>query len=246
MVTFERCRRLVGNDQVGLVEEGDGDGDALAHAARQLVRISLQPALGCGHADLHKRLARERQGRSAIDGAVGLDRLDHLGVDPQYRVEGHHRVLEDHGDAVASERAHALGARLCQVLALEAHDAGDDAARGIDKADDREARDGLAAARLSDQTQHLARGDLQAHPVHRLDDAALGEEVRSEVFDLQGPWREYAPLRVIGLGPCAGNLAEGARHRRSLGFRASRSWSPTRLMLTIAISSARPGKKLIQ
>ena len=41
----ERRGRLVGDDQLGLVEEGDGDRHALAHAAGQLVRIGLEPPL---------------------------------------------------------------------------------------------------------------------------------------------------------------------------------------------------------
>ena len=35
----ERRGRLVSDDQLGLERDGDGDEDALAHAARQLVRI---------------------------------------------------------------------------------------------------------------------------------------------------------------------------------------------------------------
>jgi hypothetical protein len=42
--------------------------------------------------------------------------------------------------------------------------------------------------------------------------------------------------------PCGAHRA----HRCSLGLSTSRSWSATRLMLTIVQSSAMPGKKLIQ
>ena len=50
----------------------------------------------------------------------------------------------------------------------------------------------------------------------------LREEVRLQVFDRQN------------------------RHFFSLGFSTSRNWSPTRLIETIVIRSAIPGKKLIQ
>jgi hypothetical protein len=36
---------------------------------------------------------------------MGVDGLDHLGVDAQHRVQRHHRVLEDHGDPRAAQAA---------------------------------------------------------------------------------------------------------------------------------------------
>ncbi len=54
----ERGRRLVGDDEVGIVEQRDGDRDALAHAAGELMRIRLEALVGRRNADLHQRLAR--------------------------------------------------------------------------------------------------------------------------------------------------------------------------------------------
>ena len=48
----ERGRGLVGEQQRGAAGERDGDGDALAHAARQLVRVLVEPAPGLGDADV--------------------------------------------------------------------------------------------------------------------------------------------------------------------------------------------------
>ena len=52
----ERCRRLVGDQQLGIAGEADRDHHALAHAARELMRILLQPALGIGDADQRQQL----------------------------------------------------------------------------------------------------------------------------------------------------------------------------------------------
>ena len=52
----ERRGRFVADDQLRMVEEGDGDGHALAHATRQFVRIGVEPALRVGNADLGQRL----------------------------------------------------------------------------------------------------------------------------------------------------------------------------------------------
>ena len=54
----ERRGRLVGDQQVGLGHQHHGDHDALAHAARDLVRIELVDALGI--ADLHRLQHGER------------------------------------------------------------------------------------------------------------------------------------------------------------------------------------------
>ena len=55
----ERGHRLVGDQQLGLQRERDGDGDALAHAAGELVRIVGQPPLV--EADHVEQLDRARR-----------------------------------------------------------------------------------------------------------------------------------------------------------------------------------------
>ena len=61
----ERGRRLVGDQQIRLVGERHGDHDALALAARQLMRIGVEPLLGIANADLVQQLddARARSPR---------------------------------------------------------------------------------------------------------------------------------------------------------------------------------------
>ena len=43
---------------------------------------------------------------------VRRQRLDHLRVDPQDRIQRHHRILEDHRDPVAADRAQSAGTAL--------------------------------------------------------------------------------------------------------------------------------------
>jgi hypothetical protein len=54
----ERRRGLVGEEQLGAARQGDGDHDPLAHAARHLVGVHAQAALGLG--DAHRGEQRER------------------------------------------------------------------------------------------------------------------------------------------------------------------------------------------
>ena len=103
---IERRRRLVGDDQVGLVEHRDGDGDALAHAARELMRIGAQalvPAPRC-------RPSLERLSPHSAHAARDSLRCAGMAstiwsLDAQQRMQRRHRILEDHGDAIRRGRA---------------------------------------------------------------------------------------------------------------------------------------------
>ena len=116
--------------------------------------------------------------RRLADLAMRPHRLDHLGVDPQHRVERHHRVLEDHRDAAPRSSRSSASGRPTSSRPSKRIEPPDDAARRIDQADDREAGDGLARARLADQPQHLAGADVKLDAVDRLHHAGLGEEMR--------------------------------------------------------------------
>jgi hypothetical protein len=73
----ERRGRLVGDDHLGVVGQRHGDADALAHAARHLVRVGCRAGLGIGDAHGASRRWRARRlGRDTPGG--GPDRLDQL------------------------------------------------------------------------------------------------------------------------------------------------------------------------
>ena len=185
----ERRGGLVGHDQPGFVQQRDGDRHTLAHAARELVRIGAQPLVGRGDADLYQRGAGTCERVGAAHFQMRLHRLDHLRVDPQDRIERHHRVLEDHRDLRAANRAQAVGLRGRQLFVAQFDRAAlDDAARRIDQPQDREAGDRLARARFAHQAQDLARRHVEIDTVHGLGHAFLGEEVRAQVADAEG-WR---------------------------------------------------------
>ena len=201
------------------MQQGDGDGDALAHAAGELVRIGVQPLLGGGDADPPERLRRAVAGRLRRDVLVRLDRLDHLGVDAQHRVQRRHRILEDHRDALAAQLAQLRLGQADEFAALEADGAARDAAGLVDEAEHGEPADGLAGAGFSHQPQHLAAIDREADAIDGADEALAGGEGDREVLDVE----------------------DRSRHLLSLGFSTSRSRSPTRLMATMATTSAIPG-----
>ena len=104
----ERRRRLVGDEQLRLERASDGDDDALALAAGQLVRIAGERELFGRQSDPVEHLARQRLGVGSVRAGVPANALGDLLADRLQRVERRHRLLEDHADVVAAQRAHLL------------------------------------------------------------------------------------------------------------------------------------------
>ena len=105
----ERGGRLVGDQQHRIAGERHGDGGALAHAARELVRVLPGAPRRVGDADLGEQVDRGVERRVACARAeMDADRLGDLVADGVDRVEAGHRLLEHHGDVVAADAAQRL------------------------------------------------------------------------------------------------------------------------------------------
>ena len=140
--------RLVGDDQLRARRQRDGADDALAHAAAHLVRIFAQPLPGDGMRTraqqfLHP-LAAACRPRS---GLMVVGRLGDLLADREQRVQRRHRVLQDHGDRAAADRAHLRGSSSVRSSPSNSNATADDPRAGRQQPDDRKAGRGLAAAR---------------------------------------------------------------------------------------------------
>ncbi len=102
----ERRRRLVGDQDRRRAGHRDRDHHALPHAAGELMRIfaGAPPRLG----NLHERehLDRPVERRAPRQMLVQGDALGDLPADGHHRIEARHRLLEDHADPVAANRAH--------------------------------------------------------------------------------------------------------------------------------------------
>ena len=181
----ERGDRLVGDDQLGLQRERAGDADALALAARELVRIiaHLRPA----QSDALEQRGHARGPVAAAGDAVHAQRLADDVARRHARIERGERVLEDdlHPPPVGAQLDLAEPR---DVLAVER-----DAAGGrLDQPQHGAAHRRLAAARFADQAERLARRDREAHAVDREDVAGgapkqslLDGKVLLEVLHLQ-------------------------------------------------------------
>src|SRR6186997_890228 len=96
------------------------------------------------------------------------DRLHQLEGDCERRVQARHRVLEDHRDLAAEQRAPLALAHRLQVAAGEGEALGADAAGRINEAEDGERGHALARPRLADDADDLAGVDREADVARRL------------------------------------------------------------------------------
>jgi len=215
----ERSGRFVSDHELRPVQERDCDRHALAHAAGELVGILDHLVLGVDDLDLAQRLdgpaadLRVRHLLVRTDGHADLvDDLDH-------RVQGHHRVLEDHRDFLAPYLAQLPFVQSDQFAPVEPDGAARlDASVRVQQPDQRETRDRLARAGFAHETHYLPALQREGNAVHGLDGALVRLEIGPEVSDFQ----------KMG-------------HLRNLGLSWSRIWSPTRLIAMMRMISATPG-----
>ena len=189
----QRGGRLVSDQQLRLTGQCNGDHDALAHTAGQLVRVLLQAAVRLVDADQLQQLLSAGPGFLLGLFGVQQDDLDDLVADGVHRVQTRHRVLEDDGDLVAADLAELLLGHFVDLVAVEPHRAADQTAGVSGQAHDGIRRDRLAGAGLADDAQHVALVHAEGHAVQRLDLARGGEEGQAFVLDFKNFFAHVAP-----------------------------------------------------
>ena len=164
--------------------ERERDADALAHAARELVRVAIDPLLGVRDADAPQHVDRAAALLGAARVGAILD-VDRLGRDREHRVERGHRVLKDHRDAIAAQAPQLALAELQDVAAVESDLAAADL--GIVREQPHHGGDqrGLAAAALPDQPDDLAARHGEIDMPQRMHPPARREEIDREVAHLE-------------------------------------------------------------
>ena len=156
----ERGGRLVGDQQRRVVDQPHRDHRPLPHAAGELVREVVDPAVGLRDADPVEHLDRLAPGvalgRIRVVHQVGLGQL---AADLVERVQRRQRVLEDHRDRVAAQLAHPVLGQADDLGAADPDRAGDLA--DLASCRPRIAIDGdrLARSGLAHDAQRLAELD---------------------------------------------------------------------------------------
>ena len=111
--------------------------------------------------------------------------------------------------------------QVVDALAVEQNFAARHFARGLEQTDDGRASQRFAGTRLAHHTQNFARSNVERHFVQRPERAVAVGELHHQIVDLQ------------------------QRSHRSLGFKASRNQSPSKLTLSAMTTSMAPGKMVI-
>jgi len=138
-----------------VVEQARWRSPPLAHAAGELVRVGAQALRGGRDADALQHLGCARTRGVFAHLLVCADRLDHLGT---MRSTGLSVIIGSGRSSRCGRRAAGAAARrrTAQGLRLEQDAPAGDATGGVDQPHDGKAGDGLAAARLADQSEHFA------------------------------------------------------------------------------------------
>ena len=176
--------RLVGDQEVGLAQERHGDHHPLAHAARELVRVHVEPSRGFRNAHELEHGDAAPPGLRLAHALVLAHHLGQLARDLQEWVERGHRVLEDHRQIVAADLVQAARRQIEDLLAAVAHRALAAAVLG-EQAHDREEDLGLARPALAHHPQALAGPDREPHLVGRQHLAVRRGKARGEILDLE-------------------------------------------------------------
>ena len=101
-------RGLVGNQDIGIAGKSHSDHDALTHTAGELVRILIDALLGLGNTNEVQKLGGALERLLFGVTTVQTKALAHLLTDLIDRVQGGHRILEDHRDIVTANVLHLL------------------------------------------------------------------------------------------------------------------------------------------
>ena len=221
---IERRCRLVGDDHIRVVAQGQGDADALPHATRKLVRVAAEDPPWIGDANLSQQFQRAFAGFLRGDALVCLDGFEKLRADGEQGMQRGQRILEDIGDPVASDPAQLGLGQADEILTVEGDGTALDHARwGGDQAQDRQGGDGLPRATFTDDTQALARGQVKVDMAHRLELARAKIEAGGQVRYRQcvlwcGPGLGRSRRGFGRRGGGAGDFGGGLRAAERAGF----------------------------
>ena len=121
---------FVGNQQLRVAAQRDGDDHPLLHAAGELVGVVVE-ALRPDADHLQGFLGLLNQLCAGQLRLVDLQGLHHLLADGHHRVQGGHGVLKDHGHLLAAVFLQLVLAHGQHVLSAEANAAADNSCGGI-------------------------------------------------------------------------------------------------------------------
>ena len=162
----ESRRRLVGDDQLRIEDEGHRDHGALALATGYLVGIGPQHPFRVGQPHAVERGDRPRAALRRRQIGVHLNQLVDLLADGHQRIQCGHRLLKHHRNLVAAELAKAFPGHTQKVFASEVNfTAYRPHVRPRQQSQDCPAGKGLPGPGFSDEAHDLVAPDLEVDPL---------------------------------------------------------------------------------
>ena len=204
----QRGGRLVRNQQRRLARQRHRNHHALAHAARQLVRIAPQHIARFRNAHQLQHAQRLGLGLAGRLALVQADRFGNLLAHGEDRVERSH--LKDHRDISTAHAAHGRLAGVCQVqhfaiAAAQVHLSADDfAAAVLHQPHQCQRRDRLARTRFADHGQRFTAIHMERQVAHRVDHALGRGKAHAQVLHLHDALVGHRNGAVL-FGCCHGN-----------------------------------------
>ncbi len=116
---------------------------------------------------------------------VAKVRLHHLIADGVGRIQGGHRLLEDHHHAIAANVGHLPLRHGSQIDVPEQQPIRRSGSAGGQQIHDRQRCNGLAAAGLADDAKRLPLVHTEVDAAHRVQFAGAHRDVYSEVLNLE-------------------------------------------------------------
>ena len=222
----ERGGRFVGDQQLRARRQRHRDHDALAHAAREFVRIGVEPAARRRDLHLLEQFERALPRLGPAEPAAPAQHLGDLRADAHDRIERGHRLLEDHRHVAAAMRAPGL-----------ARPAGEFVAEHGDMRLPECVSAGGSRPMIDSASMLLPLPDSPTMPStspaatvkptssRMLDRSRMGGEADGQSFDREHVGHRYSFMR---------------------GSSTSRRPSPSRFSPSTEITIARPGKIIVQ
>ena len=110
--------------------------------------------------------------------------LDELLSDGKHRIQGGHRLLENHRDLLAADLTHLILGHLYDIFSLEEDLAALDLPRLLDQSHDRERSHALSTAGLTYDTQRFSFLYIEGNIIDRFYEAGLGMKVGFQILYL--------------------------------------------------------------
>ena len=173
---IQRRGRLIRNQHLGPQRQSHGDHHPLTHTAGKLMRILRQAPFGLRQTHGTKRLQRAGAGLGAGNGIMGADRLGQLVANRHDRVQGGHRFLKDHRDAVAAQGAHLAFGQPGQLGPTQPHRPGTDCNVWRQQPHDRQRGDGFPRPAFPGNRQGFPPAQVKRQPAHQGLQPRLGRD----------------------------------------------------------------------